>query len=247
MIVDGTRLETRAAIVAVLLTSGAGVALHGTTPAATICDALAAKIRTSSPLPDGRRDAFSIVTAGTAPIVEIAAHDAKNMQLGPDPAADERVQAEKRLRARFGQGDALLKRLRDWTAFDVMSMPGTNVYMALMTSGPAGCETRLFFRTTLTRETELIADPPAAPETPDATCQNWGSGYFARINRVEALLEDRPSERSEAFRIVPLVNYAWQAACTFEVPRVEVAGPIKILLRSGTESSQVVAGMILTK
>jgi hypothetical protein len=201
---------------------------------ATLCDALAAKLR---PLLDGAGSggALAALTSGPSPAIQLAIPDVngKDVSLARSPAADTRIQFEKRFRAEFGEAPALVRELRNWDALDVMSLPDSRVHMVLSTNGPDACESRLFFRTNSIRESERLPDPPAGSDT--TVCQNLGGwGYLARINvgagvgvgagsrnsgGVEAYLEYRVARGRESFRIVPLSEDGWQAACTFSGTR----------------------------
>jgi len=186
-------------------------------PGRSLCDVLAARLRSGTDGAAAPGAAFSALTAGPSPPVELAAPDAKDVGLGPDPAADTRIQFEKRFRAEFGAAEAMIKDLRSWDNFDVLTLPGSRVHMLLTASGPDLCESRIFFRTTPVREAVRLPDPPAGTAGPSsALCQNLGGwGYLARVDGVEAFLEYRVRDRAEVFRIVPLTDAGWETACTF--------------------------------
>jgi hypothetical protein len=207
----------------------AGAAPQGVAP--TICDALAAKLRPRMDGPTSTGSAFAALTGGVSPTIQIATPDAagKDVSLGRNPAADTRIQFEKRFRAEFGETPALVRELRNWEAFDVVTLPGSHVHMVVSTGGADLCESRIFFRTNSIRESERLPDPPAGPE--NTVCQNLGGwGYLARINTninvnagatntgTEAYVEYRVAHGRESFRIVPLADDGWQAACMFTAP-----------------------------
>jgi hypothetical protein len=208
------------AAVAVFTGLAAGPAPQGSAP--TICDALAAKLKVDGAAGSGV--AFAALTGGPRPAIQIAIPgiDGKNVSLERNSAPDTRIQFEKRFRANFGESPALVRELRNLDAIDVMTLPGRQLHMVLSTTGADLCESRIFFRTNSIRESEWLPDPPAGSD--GATCQNLGGwGYLARINvnasaingAVEAYVEYRVAHGRESFRIVPLAEDGWQAACTF--------------------------------
>jgi len=203
-------------------TSGisAGAATQG--HATTICDALSTRVRSHVDSSAEAGGAFAALTAGPSPAIQLAVPgtDGKNVSLERNPAADARIQFEKRFRAEFGEAPALVRELRNWDALDVMTLPGGHLRMVLSTSGADLCESRIFFRTTAIREGERLPDPPAGPD--GTVCQSRGGwGFLARITisgmsgGIDAFLEYRIASGRESFRIVPLTDAGWQAACTF--------------------------------
>jgi len=204
------------------LSAGAAAQGHAT----TICDALATTVRSHVDSSAEAGGAFSVLTGGPSPAIQIAVSgsDGKNVSLERNPAADTRIQFEKRFRAEFGEAPVLVRELRNWDALDVVTLPGDRLHMVLSTSGADLCESRIFFRTTAIREGERLPDPPAGPDGP--VCQGRGGwGFLARINirtigsgGIDAFLEYRLASGRESFRIVPLTDDGWQAACTFTAP-----------------------------
>ena len=179
-----------------------------------LCDKLAAAVRAYHDVPAGQRTFWSFVTAGPASPIELAT--VRELSLEPGPAADERVQFEKRFRALYGNAEAVLKDLRDWDDFDIVTLPGSAVRMLLTVDGPAQCETRYFFRVTTSREVVRVPDPPRPTSSDDsnAICESLGGwGYLARIGGTEVFLEYHSIDRRESLRIVPLSNDGWRAAC----------------------------------
>ena len=210
---------TRAAI-AILLSLAAGVTMAARPQAGSICEGVVLKLRQQGDGNAGGGSAFSALTGGSSPAIQIAPPDTdgKDVSLDRSPAADTRIMFEKRFRAEFGESPALVRELRNWDALDVMTLPASSLHMVLSTTPTDLCESRIFFRTTTIRESERLPDPPAGPNR--ALCQSAGGfGYLARVNGIEAFLEYRLAQDRESFRIVPLVDNAWQPACTFEVPR----------------------------
>ena len=205
---------------AALASIAVGATQNGAT---TICDALAAKAHQANGNASG---AFAALTSGPSPAIQIAVPGAegKNVSLERNPAADTRIQFEKRFRANFGESPALVRELRNWDALDVMSLPDSRVHMVLSTAGADLCESRLFFRTNSIRESDRLPDPPAGTDA--AVCQNLGGwGYLARIGDIDAYLEYRVTRGRESFRIVPLSGDGWQTACTFTAPYKPSSSP----------------------
>jgi hypothetical protein len=184
---------------------------RGTAP----CDSLAATVRASKDVSAGERTIWSLATMGAHPLIEIAT--LTEMSLEREPAAEDRVQFEKRFRGRYGNGEVVVKDLRNWDNFDILALPGNATRMVLTTSGTAQCEARYFFRATTSREAVRVPDPPArtSPDDSNAICENLGGwGYLARIGGADAFLEYHADDQNESFRIVPLTMAGWQPACT---------------------------------
>jgi hypothetical protein len=209
-----------------LITLLAAVLAAAGQPAATSwCDAASARIRVASDVQAGARTAWSLLTSGPAPFIEPAT--VVEVSLERDPAADERVQFEKRIRSRYGNAEAVIKELRAWDDFDILALPGSQVRMLLTTTGADQCESRYFFRSTTSRDVVRIPDPPAktADESANQICENLGGwGYFARVNMpgdargqavsTEAFVEYHTGVVEESVRIVPLTVSGWQPGCT---------------------------------
>ena len=179
------------------------------------CDAVASSVRGAADVQAGTRTVWSLVTSGRDPLVDVAS--VTELSLERDPAADERVQFEKRIRALYGNAEAVLKDLRAWDNFDIVALPGSQVRMLLTTVGDAQCESRYFFRATTSRDVVRVPDPPAkaSGDVADAICENLGGwGYFARVSGAEAFVEYHTAIDQESLRIVPLTAGGWQPACT---------------------------------
>lgn len=204
------------ALLACLVATGAGV--RATPQTGVLCDSLAAKIAARKEVGVGATDLFLLVTQGPKPVVELAKPDPKGLSLDRSPAAPDRVMFEKRLRSRFGNAEALIKELRNWDFLDIMTLPGSDVHMVLSSAGSPGCESRLFFKTTVNREVAMVPDPPVSrdQEGTAANCETSGArGHLARIDGVDAFLEYQRVDGRESFRIVPLTSAGWQTPCTF--------------------------------
>jgi hypothetical protein len=133
------------------------------------------------------------------------------------------VQFENRFRALYGNAEAVLKDLNTWDGFDILTLQGSAVRMLLTTSGPAACESRYFFRVTVSREVVRVPNPPAADGANDAEtplCEKQGGwGYFARVSGTDAFIERRTAADAREFvRVVPLTSAGWQPACTLGPP-----------------------------
>jgi len=184
--------------------------------AAALCDTIASRVRADAGVGAGARTVWALVTSGRQSFVEVAGVSGE-LSLEREPAPDERVQFEKRIRARYGNAEAVLRDLRAWDNFDIVELPGSQVRMLLTTGGTAQCESRYFFRVTTSRDVVRVPDPPArsASDFANAICQNLGGwGYFARVGGAEAFVEYHTTPEQESLRIVPLTDAGWQPACT---------------------------------
>lgn len=196
--------------------------------ATALCDAAAMRVRAAADVSTGARTVWSLLTGGTSPFLQVA--DLSEIALGPNPNPDDRVEFEKRIRARYGNAEQVLKDLRSWDNFEIFALPGSRIRMLLSTGGTAQCEYRYFFQVTTSRDVVHLPDPPAksSSDIANAICNNLGGwGYFARVNGSEAFVEYHVLAEEESLRVVPLADAEWQPACTVTAKFQTSAGTAK--------------------
>jgi hypothetical protein len=180
----------------------------------TLCDALSASVHAASSTSAGG-SMWSRLTTGATPAMELATVPELSLEANPEP--DSRVQFEKRFRALYGNAQAVLKDLSAWDNFAIFGLPGSAVRMLVTTNDADDCESRYFFRVTVSRDVVRLPDPTAgSPAEPEhLLCEKRGGfGYLARVNRVDAFVEYYGDESREAIRIIPLTSAGWQRACS---------------------------------
>ena len=219
-------------MVAALLcvTQHAAIALAQSASATPLCDAIADRIRAASDVGAGKRTVWSLLTIGQEPMITVASTN--EVELGPNPDPDVRSEFEKRIRARYGNADAVMKDLRTWDNLQVLGLTGSRVRMVLTTAGAEQCESRYFFRVTTSREGIRVADPPekSSRDADTAICNSLGGwGYFAWVDNAEAFVEYHASVEQESLRIVPLLpTYdGWGPACTVSAHFLTTSSPAK--------------------
>lgn len=202
---------------AALSLSAAGAAQA---PASALCDAIAAQVRSNREITSGTSKADLMTTLKESHLFELPGKSDIDLTRGSRESDDEMS----RFLTKLNPSNALRSALIDLVQFEsaeVFSLPDSDTHVAISTGGTANCEHFLFFQTGKESQAQLLPDLPLKGERDgdNLICNGLGSeGYLARLNGAEVFLETYADGATNkySFRVVPLQQGRWAAACTVQ-------------------------------
>lgn len=185
------------------------------TPATAVCERIATLIRS---VPQG--DPWEVLTKGTSPFIQMMG-DSEMKALGFDRDL-EPAELVNRFVAKFSPSDALRKAWADNIKngyIDINALAGSDLHVVTNTGGTAQCLGFMFFQAPKGRQAQLLPDLPKKGDRDgeNLICnKTGGDGYLARVGGIEAFLETYQNEKGLYYRVVPIQNARWGAACAVE-------------------------------